>query len=235
MEFVFVVPRRELFPDHYPHGFVPFGEGFAAERLRTVVERHGFFVERVRAEVTPEWKQVIPYNVVVVDGEVLLLTRTPKGGEARLHNKLTIGVGGHLNPEDLDPTHAKRDPLPRGTRRELEEELAIEGSFEIEPVGLINDDSNAVGAVHVGLVQIVRVRGRVEIREKDVLEGRFVRPSELTERLAQGANFETWSAKLVAALPALLRANNVNSPPAPLTAPHTTPTALERPRSGAPA
>ena len=218
MEFVFVVPRRELFPDHYPHGFVPFGERFAAARLIEAIENHGFFVERPRAERTPEWKQVIPYNVVLVDGQVLLLRRTASGGEARLHHKLSIGVGGHLNPEDLDEQAPTRNPLARGTRRELDEELAIEGQIEIEAVGLINDDSNAVGAVHVGLVQIVHVRGSVEIREKHVLEGRLVRPEELRDRLAQGANFETWSAKLVEALPALLPPSNEAPPAEPVLA-----------------
>jgi predicted NUDIX family phosphoesterase len=69
---------------------------------------------------------------------------------------------------------------------------------------LINDDANPVGAVHLGLVQIVRVPGRVEIREKHVLEGHLVSPAELRDRLAQGANFETWSARLVEALSDLL-------------------------------
>jgi predicted NUDIX family phosphoesterase len=203
MEFVFVVPRRELFPDHYPHGFVPFGEGASAERLREVVERHGFFVERARAEVTPEWKQIIPYNVVVCGEDVLLLRRTKQGGEARLHHKLTIGVGGHLNPEDLDG-ECGRNPIPRGTARELAEELEIEGRYELQPLGLINDDANPVGAVHVGLAQLVRVEGRVSIRETDVLEGRLAKPAELAQLLREGANFETWSAQLVAALPNLL-------------------------------
>jgi predicted NUDIX family phosphoesterase len=204
MEFVFVVPRRELFPDHFPQGFVPFGEVWNARRLEDVVQRSGFFVERSKAELNPDWKQVIPYNVVVCGSQVLLLKRTKAGGEARLHHKLTIGVGGHLNPEDLDETTNSRNPIPRGTGRELAEELALDGSFELEPVGLINDDSNPVGAVHVGLVQLVRVQGTVEIRETQMLEGRLASAAELLQMLRDGANFETWSAQLVAALPTLL-------------------------------
>lgn len=198
---MFVVPRRELFPDAYPHGFAPFRDAAEHARFVETVARHGFFVERARAEITPEWKQIIPYNVVLVGDEVLLLKRTARGGEARLHDKLTIGVGGHINPEDLPGElprgSSARDPLPGGTRRELEEELVITGAYRVEAVGLMNDDTNAVGAVHLGLVQRVHANGSVEIREKDVLEGRFVRPAELVERRANGANFETWSAKLV--------------------------------------
>ena len=66
------------------------------------------------------------------------------------------------------------------------------------------DDSNPVGAVHVGLVQVVRVRGTVEIRETDHLEGELVTLDELRERLAAGANYETWSRLLVERIDELL-------------------------------
>lgn len=201
MEFVFVVPRRELFPDHYPQGFTPFGAAWSLERFVECIQTHGFFVERARAEREPNWKQVIPYNVVIVGEKVLLLRRTARGGEARLHDKLSIGVGGHLEPIDLEGAPAPRNPLPRGSQRELDEELVIEGQFELEPLGLLNDDSNPVGAVHVGVVQLVRLRGAVAIREKDLLEGHLVSPQELVQRRRDGANFETWSAKLVDHLP----------------------------------
>ena len=54
MEFVFVVPRGDLFPDSYPHGLVPFGEDCSLESFQQAVVEHGFFVERARAEVEPE-------------------------------------------------------------------------------------------------------------------------------------------------------------------------------------
>ncbi len=223
MEFVFVVPRRELFPDHYPQGFTPFDASCSLERILECVQTHGFFVERARAELEPSWKQVIPYNVVIVGEKVLLLRRTARGGEARLHDKLSIGVGGHLNPIDLEGAPSPRNPLPRGSQRELEEELAIDGEVELEPIGLMNDDSNPVGAVHVGVVQRVRLRGRVEIREKDVLEGQLVAPQELVERRRAGANFETWSAKLVDHLPQWFPSASPSATSAPATA-FTSPT-----------
>jgi len=197
MEFVFVVPRRELFPDRYPQGFVPFGAALPAASFDEALESHGFFVERERAERTPDWKQVIPYNVVVRGGEILLLRRTTRGGEARLFNKHTIGVGGHINPVDLESATSRRNIGAAGAQRELDEELVIRGSRSLRSVGIINDDSNPVGAVHVGLVQVLHVDGDVTIREHEQLEGSFVAPRELRERIAGGADFETWSAKLV--------------------------------------
>jgi predicted NUDIX family phosphoesterase len=204
MEFVFVVPRRELFPDRYPQGFVPFGAALSAASFDDALERHGFFVERERAERSPEWKQIIPYNVVLRGGEVLLLRRTTRGGEARLFGKHTIGVGGHINPIDLETATSRGAIGAAGAQRELDEELVIHGERTLRTVGIINDDSNPVGAVHVGLVQVLQVDGEVSIREHEQLEGNFVAPRELQRRIAAGADFETWSAKLVERLDELL-------------------------------
>lgn len=203
MEFVFVVPRTALFPECAPHGLAVFGDEWSAERFDEVVRTKGFFVEREYAETEPSLKQIIPYTVVMRGEEVLLLARTKGGGEARLHNKLSIGVGGHVNPVDaIDPEDANArlaDPLPAATRREvMEEELEVTGATRLTPVGLINDDTNAVGAVHVGLVQILELLdGDARVREVDQLEGSFVSLAELRERAERGDRLETWSSLLV--------------------------------------
>jgi predicted NUDIX family phosphoesterase len=200
MEFVFVVPRVELFGDCYPQGLVPFTDPTAKD-FDDRVRRSGFFVERDHAEHNPDLKQVIPYSIVVRGGEILVLRRLAQGGEKRLHDKLSIGVGGHINPVDADqPTErggSTTDPVASGTRRELKEELYIEGDVTITRVGILNDDSNPVGAVHVGLVQVVHAHGDVRVREDDVLEGSFVAPDELRRLLGDGANFESWSQILI--------------------------------------
>jgi len=212
MEFVFVIPRAELFPECYPHGLAVFGKEFSEAAFHAAVEARGFFVERDYAERTPSMKQVIPYSIVVRAGEVFLLRRTSNGGEARLHNKLSIGVGGHINPVDF-PTErdgtgtSRRNPIPAATQREVaDEELRLSGPYEVHPVGILNDDSNPVGAVHVGLVQVLTVEGAVEVRETDQLEGQFVSVAELNRQLADGANFETWSSLLIPHLERLIPA-----------------------------
>ena len=214
MEFVFVVPRNALFPEFYPHGFLPFSESgsqgstWSSSAFESAVLRHGFFVERARAEGNPDWKQVIPYSIVECDGRVLLLRRLSKGGEARLHDKHSIGVGGHINPQDLgantNASNSRADPIDAGTRREVEEELTVRGKYEVQRIGILNDDSNPVGAVHVGVVQVITVQGSVEIREKEQLEARLVTTDELKAMLAQGANFETWSSLLIRRLDEIL-------------------------------
>ena len=202
MEFVYVVPREKLFPDCYPQGFVPFEDDAERAAFDGLVRRHGFFVEREYAERTPSLKQIIPYTVVCQEDRILCMRRLGNGGEARLHDKLSIGVGGHINPEDLEGEDP--DPIRDGTRREIEEEIDVRGSYEIRSAGFLNDDSNPVGAVHLGLVQIALTKGTVEIRETDVLEGRLVARESLSERLGRGENFETWSAIVIRELDRLL-------------------------------
>jgi predicted NUDIX family phosphoesterase len=239
MEFVFVVPRRALFPDCYPQGFVAFAdagssaEGSAARARSTafdlrafesVIARDGYFVEREHAERDPELKQIIPYSIIACGEHVLLTKRTKRGGESRLHDKYSIGIGGHINPQDVEPAalHARDslaaprrdgaapaapggiDPIAACTRREIDEELCVKGAYEVRRVGLINDDSNAVGAVHVGVVQVIDVLAPVDIRERDQLEGRLATLGDLRALLAQGANIESWSQLLIAHLDELL-------------------------------
>jgi len=225
MEFVYVVPRPVLFPDCYPHGFVPFpgseaqsdgalaameGGGRTVQQFEAVVGREGFFVERVYAERTAALKQLIPYSIIECDGRVLLVQRTAKGGESRLHGKHSIGIGGHINPQDLNAedgatgTRTGRSVLDAGSAREIAEELTVRGSYKVRRLGILNDDSNPVGAVHVGVVQVVHVRGSVEVLEREQLEGRLVTVEELNALLAQGANFETWSKLLLPRLGELL-------------------------------
>ncbi len=194
MEFVYVIPRDKLFPECYPQGLAFFRQQGERESLEARIREHGFFVERSYAERTPLLKQIIPYTVVVSGERVLLLQRLPRGGERRLHGKLSIGVGGHINPED----HLEGlSPVERAARREIEEEIDMRGSYALRTVGFLNDDSNPVGAVHVGIVQVAEVQGSVAIRERDVLEGRLVRPMDLEDLRLRGEDFETWSSILI--------------------------------------
>jgi predicted NUDIX family phosphoesterase len=156
------------------------------EALRAAVRRSGTYLERRIAEEDPDHKQLIPY-VVVRDGErVFLMRRTDAGGDARLHGKASIGVGGHLNPID-----SGEDALLAGLRREWAEELVADWMPEFTLVGLLNDESNPVGKVHLGIVFSVEAGGRpVSVRERDKLSGAFVDPAEV---LANRERLETWS------------------------------------------
>jgi predicted NUDIX family phosphoesterase len=156
------------------------------ERLRTAVREHGRYLDRPLAEDDPSHKQLIPY-VVVRDAErVFLMQRTDAGGDARLHGKASIGVGGHLNPVDEG-----EDQLMAGLRREWAEELEADWEPEFRLLGLLNDDTNPVGAVHLGVVFEVQADGRpVAVRERDKLIGSFVEADAVRDAWDR---LETWS------------------------------------------
>ena len=215
MEFVFVVERAKLFDLSFPHGFAPAASdpGAAARQIARIRE-HGFFVERRTAEQNSSWKQVIPYVVVKRADSILLLERKKKQGEARLHGKLSIGVGGHINPVDHGSLHgaehvaSRGDVLLQGLKRELDEELAVSGALDLRAAGFLNDDSTDVGAVHYGLVAVADARAaEVAIRETELMEGRFLPRAELLGlHRADRARFETWSSLLIDQLEAVLAA-----------------------------
>ncbi len=181
-ELVLVVPRDEVPGGLRFTGVVerPFAPVLAA------VQGSGQFLPRGKVEEDPSKKQIIPY-LVLRDGErVFLMRRTRAGGDARLHDRFTIGVGGHVNPGDAG--------IEDALRREWREEIAA--AFEPEPrlLGLLNDDSDPVGAVHLGVVYAADAGGRaVAIRETHKLSGEFVAMDAVA---AVRDKLETWSALL---------------------------------------
>jgi len=148
-----------------------------------VVARDGRYARRDAMEQDPTHKQIIPY-LVLRDGDLyFLMRRTRAGADRRLHDRWSIGVGGHLNPGD--------EGLLGGLRREWREELDADFEPAFEPLALLNDDTTDVGAVHLGVVFVADAAGRaVAIRETDKLNGTFVAPPEVA---AVEADLETWS------------------------------------------
>lgn len=185
-ELVLVVPRSSLMADPGWHGITTDGlAGFEA-----LVARDGQFRPRADAEVDRTWKQVIPYLVLRDGPRYFLMRRTQAGGDARLHDRWSIGVGGHLNPGDGD--------LSGGLRREWREEVRADFEPAFTLIGLLNDDTTDVGSVHVGAVYVAEALGRpVEIRETDKLTGAFAGPAEVA---AVVDRMETWSALVFAHL-----------------------------------
>ena len=156
------------------------------------VRRHGFFRRRGDVEEDPSLKQIIPYLVVRRAGRYMLFRRTRAGGEARLHDLYSVGVGGHLSKTDVD---GAGDIVAAGLRRELEEELVVDGAWSARLAGVLNDDDNPVGQVHFGLVHVIDIAsGEVMIRETDRLTGRLADTGDI---LASYPRMETWSQLIV--------------------------------------
>jgi predicted NUDIX family phosphoesterase len=158
-----------------------------ADELAALVRASGRFLPRPAMEADPTWKQVIPYPVLRDGPDWFLMRRTTAGGDPRLHERYSIGVGGHVNPED----GALDGDLTGALEREWHEELIVGFVPTFRFVGLLNDDTTAVGQVHLGLVFEGDAEGRpVAIRETHKLSGAFASTGEVA---AVRDRLETWS------------------------------------------
>lgn len=153
--------------------------------------RNNHFMPRSAAEVDPKFKQIIPYVLLVHDNRVLHYVRSKKSGESRLHAKGSIGIGGHMNDHDEDLFNVDYDAYREGVRREVEEELELEGDYESRVVALINDDSDEVGQVHLGVVHLFRMTSDgVRPREAAISKPTFRSMEEVAELRE---SLESWS------------------------------------------
>lgn len=164
------------------------GRGFDLIRERNdeildIINRRHFFVARPVAEVSPQYKQIIPYVVIRHDTSFFLLQRTTKQTESRLHHKLSLGIGGHINPDT--PT------VEGGLKKELDEEVAVAASYRLEFAGILNDDSTDVGRVHLGAVYLLHATTPgVHVLETEKMTGAWTRREDLAPLREL---METWS------------------------------------------
>lgn len=170
-------------------------QGFSADvnrYLPVILEaKNNHFMPRAKAETDPGFKQVIPY-VVITDGKSILhYVRGKKAGEQRLVAKGSVGIGGHINDEDHTLFAFGMQAFQEAVKREVCEELSIQGEFNAIPVGLINDDSTEVGSVHFGVIHVLRCQpGQVKKKEQVITQVEFVGIEELKAKRDQ---METWS------------------------------------------
>ena len=183
VEHVLCVTREDIFPDGAWHGFVDEG----LERAVGVIRERSFFMPRAEVEEDPTYQQVIPYVVFRHDDRYFLTRRLQASGEKRLRQQYSLGVGGHINPGDLEGG----DPVYDGLRREWEEEVEYPGHFEARMLGLINDDAAPVSRVHLAVVFLVEGDSpEIRIRETEKLSGELL---TLDEMRIFYLGMESWS------------------------------------------
>jgi len=153
------------------------------------------FRPRSEVEIDPGFKQLIPYMIFChtdSSGNVSIFqyVRGKGMGESRLHQKRSIGIGGHIAAEDQGQHSA--DIYREGMLRELYEEVVLHTTFTERCVGLINDDTTEVGRVHLGIVHRLDVaEPNVISNEADLIESGFMPLDELRKHREQ---LESWSA-----------------------------------------
>lgn len=151
----------------------------------------GVFKHRNELENDPSYKQIIPYAVICNGDEVYMFRRLNKQTEVRLHNKCSLGVGGHMNPYG-----AKIDTpyLHHELEREMNEEVKLAADCKIlgmKSIGFINDDTTEVGKVHLGVLYHIDISNKhIDINETEKMTGEWVSVSELSMYYDK---MESWS------------------------------------------
>ena len=182
-EQVLVVRREDIFPDGAWHGFVTEN----LDRYRSVIRERHLFKPRAEVEDDANFQQIIPYVVFRHRDRYFLTHRLRASSEKRLRKQYSLGVGGHINPRDLQ----SGDPILDGLKREWEEEVVYEGTFEANLIGLLNDESAPVSKVHLGVVFLVDGdTPNIAIRETKKLGGELLTLDEMRSLYLQ---MESWS------------------------------------------
>jgi predicted NUDIX family phosphoesterase len=202
MEQVLVIPSSEI----SPWMFSKLEKGISSD-VNLLFEFDGIFntnkmrfMNRDEAEKDENYKQLIPYCVLANhDGKVFAYQRTKKGGESRLHHHWSVGIGGHINPEDAD-SNASDWSYRRGMIRELKEETGIDlmalpaNKRILSEIwrAVIYDSSNPVGRVHLGFVHLVYLPKQLTIQSPDpaIANGCWLSKEEVLSDLSR---FENWS------------------------------------------
>jgi len=189
------IPRDLALPTGAWTGLRAFSSPEEGEREITRLDGLAQARPRRELELDPSWKQPIPYAVALYrpegapasDTQLFWMDRLAGGSDQRLHGRASFGVGGHISPGD--------GGIRAALAREWAEEVATPIIPQFMPLGLLNDDGDDVGQVHLGVVFIATLTlPSIHIRETHKLAGSLVPVSEALRRKDE---LEGWSARLI--------------------------------------
>ncbi len=149
------------------------------------------FKERNSVEKNPDYKQIIPYIMILTKDLKNIAVYKRKGSEKRLHDLWSVGIGGHINPVDAeeDPNDPEKTIIA-GMQRELDEELIkISSGDKPQFTGIINEETTDVGSVHIGIVFTMLTRHPDDYTGGEELAG-FTWIQTIK---ARALNLELWS------------------------------------------
>lgn len=184
-ESILVVERSILFEHDSWHGIRT--DSFETYLAR--IQQHKQFMPRSAMELDPRYKQIIPYLIFQHENQFFIMQRHKKASEQRLQSKFSLGIGGHVRQEDMQGT-----TLFDWAQREFHEEVAYAGTLTIKPLGILNDDTNEVGQVHLGLVLLL-MGNSSSIAIKSELANGWLASYE--ECLTYADRMENWSQLLM--------------------------------------
>jgi predicted NUDIX family phosphoesterase len=188
---ILVVKRDVLFSERAFQGFLPASE---KDYVLSILNSHHYALRDEKLENNPSLKQIIPYVVIVNPSTRKVFgykrfKKMPGIHEQRLHDKFSIGVGGHVDRNEI-----KVDVLTDAAMRELEEEVEIDKYPLPRIVGFVNDDRDGVGQVHFGIVAIAETLESVRSRKGDeVTEERFYSVDEVDALMSSNTEMDSWT------------------------------------------
>jgi len=180
-EKILVVKRKHLFYEGEWNGLkqVPF------DTYLDIIKNKQEFLWRSEMEEDSSYQQIIPYLVFSYHGKLFLMQRKSTSSEGRLSNKFSLGIGGHIRQEDI-----KGKSIFDWADREFHEEVDYKGNLSIKPLGILNDDSNAVGQVHIGFVFLLEGDSDQIKVKSELKQGNLVPLAQCKTYLDR---METWS------------------------------------------
>lgn len=182
-EEILVVTRKKIFSGGK-------WQGINTEISQKVLElaAKGEFKRRGDIEENPSFQQIIPYIVFRYKDKYFLMQRTAKHDEKRLADMYSLGIGGHINRKDLK----EGEDVFNWARREFMEEVDYKGNLNLSILGILNDDNDEVGKVHLGVVILAEGdTGEIQVRDEHK-SGEFMFLEE-----ASKLKLENWSKILV--------------------------------------
>jgi predicted NUDIX family phosphoesterase len=192
-------------------GFTPLDPLSRDEALATLF-RLAQFSPRALVEEDEAFKQLIPYIIFRhkdsgANPSLFCYTRTTQQGESRLHGKKSIGVGGHVRPNDAHEGELPVAHYWAGLYREMAEEVERRTAIVLaapEVIGFINDDADAVGRVHLGIVHLCDLSSPDMVaKEPSMADAGFVSLRNLLMELRDRDSFEGWSRHCLRGLAAM--------------------------------
>lgn len=180
-ELILVVKRNDLLEKDAFQGMVEVD----FDHYLKVIQSKKEFLPRSIMEYDLAYKQIIPYLIFTFNNKFFLMQRRVEATETRLKNKFSLGIGGHIRQEDMTT-----DSIIDWATREFHEEVEFNGKLDIKPLGILNDDSNEVGKVHIGFVYLLQgdsdqIKVKSELKNGNLLT--------IQECQQYYENMESWS------------------------------------------
>jgi len=187
-ENILVIKRNILFEDQTAFSGIKELDEKGIEKYLQVISDNKEFLPRSEMEMDINYKQIIPYLIFKHENKYFLMQRQSNATEQRLKNKFSLGIGGHIREEDIVSAN-----IIDWSKREFEEEIEYNGDYKVKLIGLLNDDSDSVGQVHVGFVFLIEgncdtIKVKSELKSGQLLE--------LSQCIEYYDSMENWS-KLV--------------------------------------